>query len=214
MIESALTTVLSAQTKKLLYQITSLPVLKNFYLAGGTGLALQLKHRKSEDLDFFSPSVFSLEEIKTALTEVNEVRITYENHQTLHLVLVGTKVSFFYYNYPLLFDLLKHNTIKLADKRDIAAMKIAAIASRGTKRDFIDLYFLLQQYSVEQLLDFFKQKYHRISYSYLHLLKSLMYFQDAEDEPMPKMLIKTSWSKVKETLKQQTISLLRAYEID
>jgi hypothetical protein len=109
----------------------------------------------------------------------------------------------FYYNYSLLFPLIKFGGIKLADERDIAAMKIDAISSRGNKKDFIDLFFLLEKYSLTELIDFFEKKYKDIEYNKLHIFKSLVYFNDAESEPMPIMIKKAEWETVKEKIKAE-----------
>ena len=84
-----------------------------------------------------------------------------------------------------------------ADERDIAAMKIDAISSRGSKKDFFDIYFLLKKYSLQELIDFFEKKYSGIQYNKLHILKSLVFFEDAETEPVPVMLQDANWEEVK-----------------
>jgi predicted nucleotidyltransferase component of viral defense system len=108
-----------------------------------------------------------------------------------------------------LFPAILYENIKVADERDIAAMKLAAIAGRGSKRDFVDVYFLLKKYSLAQLFSFFTEKFKEIPYSRLHLLKSLTYFKDAEDEPMPELTATVSWEEIKESLTKQTIKLLK-----
>jgi len=199
---------LTEQTAATLNLLTKASFIKNFYLAGGTGLALQLGHRLSEDLDFFSQR-FSVVEIKNALTKLTKPTVTYENQETLYLVIKSVKVSFFFYQQPLLFPAILYENIKVADERDIAAMKLAAIAGRGSKRDFVDVYFLLKKYSLAQLFSFFTEKFKEIPYSRLHLLKSLTYFKDAEDEPMPQLTATVSWKEIKESLTKQTIKLLK-----
>ena len=106
-------------------------------------------------------------------------------------------------DYGLAFPLLAFSGVKLADERDIAAMKIDAISSRGSKKDFIDLYFLLEKYPLKKLLEFFEKKYINIKYNKLHILKSLVYFEDAESEPMPVMIKKTDWAEVKDLIKKE-----------
>lgn len=96
--------------------------------------------------------------------------------------------------------LAKQGYGKLADVRDIACMKIDAIASRGTKRDFVDLYYLLSRYSFEELLMFFGKKYENVNYNTLHIMKSMAYFADAEDETMPKQTKPTPWKNIKKAI--------------
>ncbi|MEK7161153.1 MAG: nucleotidyl transferase AbiEii/AbiGii toxin family protein, partial [Patescibacteria group bacterium] len=99
---------------------------------------------------------------------------------------------------------------KLADERDIAAMKIDAVSSRGSKKDFVDLYFLLEKYSLPELIDFFEKKYSNIKFNKLHILKSLTYFEDAEKEPMPEMLKQANWDSIKKKITLETNKFLEA----
>jgi hypothetical protein len=115
----------------------------------------------------------------------------------LHAVVQGVKVSFLGYAYPLLFSLRKFLGVQVADPRDIACMKLSAIASRGTKRDFVDLYAAAREVRLRELLDLFQQKYARTRYNTVHLLKSLVYFADAEMDPMPDLLARLSWDEIK-----------------
>jgi hypothetical protein len=96
-----------------------------------------------------------------------------------------------------------------ADERDIAAMKIDAVSSRGSKKDFIDIYFLLEKYSLSDLLEIFEKKYAAIKFNRVHILKSLSYFEDAESEPMPIMLKPISWEDVKKKIVAETNRTLR-----
>ena len=87
--------------------------------------------------------------------------------------------------------------VSLADERDIAAMKIQAISSRGTKKDFVDLFVLLKKYSISEIIDFFHSKYKHFNYNKMHILKSLIYFGDAEENQNPEMLAKYDWKEIK-----------------
>lgn len=190
--------VLTSKIEKVLTKLSKLDLLKNFYLAGGTGLALEIGHRKSYDLDFFTQKRFSSNLLKSNISKFFKVYIVEEDQDTLILNVNNVKISFFKYDYPVLFKFRKFNGIKIADPRDIGCMKISAISSRGTKRDFIDLYFICKNITpLEKLLNLFQKKYKRVKYNPMHILKSLIYFKDAEDEPMPKMIIKVKWSDVK-----------------
>jgi predicted nucleotidyltransferase component of viral defense system len=185
------------KTKEVLEKIQNETLLQEFYLAGGTALALQLGHRKSVDLDFFSTNIFNVSELISNLQKFNPV-ISQQNKNSLDLYIDDVKVSFLEYRYPLLEKLISYNNIFLAHEMDIACMKITAISQRGTKKDFIDLYFLLKKYSLEELLLKFAQKYQGINYQKVHILKSLVYFEDAEGDPDPEFIIETDWNKVKE----------------
>jgi hypothetical protein len=175
----------------------------SFYLAGGTGLALQLGHRLSRDFDFFTSESFDEERLLSDLKDIEKLSVVSMGRETLHLHVRGIKVSFLGYRYPVLFPFGSFMGVQVADPRDIACMKISAIAGRGGKRDFLDLYATAQQYGLASLLDLFKQKYAQVDFNLVHALKSLTYFKDAEKEPMPQMLSSISWNDVTEFFKQE-----------
>ncbi len=179
-----------------------------FYLAGGTALALHLGHRVSRDLDFFNSESFDEEKVLNELKEVEKLSVISKGTETLHLHISGIKVSFLGYHYPVLFPFASFQGVPAADPRDIACMKISAIAGRGSRRDFVDLYVTAQQYGLAHLLDLFKKKYAQIDFNLVHALKSLTYFRDAEKDPMPKMLVPISWSAITEFFRQEAPKLI------
>lgn len=199
---------INSKTKRVLEKIGNSLLARDFYLAGGTALALQFGHRQSIDLDWFSEQDFLNEKIKKNLALLGNFKLLSEEKGTIHGTLNEIRVSFFYYNYSLLFPLIKFGGINLADERDIAALKIDAISSRGSKKDFIDLFFLLEKYSLIELIDFFEKKYKDIEYNKLHIFKSLVYFNDAENEPMPIMVKKAEWETVKEKIKAEVKKMI------
>jgi len=177
--------------------------LSKFYLAGGTGLALILGHRISRDFDFFSTELFDEVSLIQKMQGLNDFTIVAKSENTIHITLKELKISFLGYVYPLLYRAKKFQTetgisINVADERDIACMKISAISSRGTKRDFVDLFTITRQYPLHELFELFIQKYSLTPYNNIHILKSLTYFADAELDPMPDMLIPLSWDMVKQ----------------
>lgn len=197
------------QTKRVLEKVEAVSSLRDrFYLAGGTSLAIQLGHRKSIDLDWFSKENFSNNDIKEKLSSLGVFILTSESEGTIHGMLDQVKISILHYKYDLMFPLINFGNIKLADERDIAAMKIDAVSSRGSKKDFIDLYFLLKKYSLSEVIGFFEKKYSGITYNRLHILKSLSYFSDADMEPTPEMLNPLDWERVKEHLSGEAHTLL------
>lgn len=199
---------LAPETSRVLDTIKKERFIGDFYLAGGTALALHLGHRESIDLDFFSVSDFSLEKLKQAISSIGRYTLTDEGDGTLDGILDGVKLTFLRYDYPLLYPLVDSDGVKLADERDIAAMKIDAISSRGSRKDFIDLYFLLKKYPLSEILSFFERKYSHIDYNRMHLLKSLSYFVDAENDASPKMLIPADWQTVKEAIAREAKQLI------
>lgn len=189
--------ILDKKTEYVFQEISKNKICDNFYLAGGTALALQFGHRKSIDLDWFSKNDFNTAEIKEKLEELGKLSLESEEKNTLNVILDGVKISFLGYRYDLLFPLINWEGIKIADWRDIACMKVDAVSSRGSKKDFIDLYFILKQIAIYELLEIFDKKYEKIEYNRMHIFKSLTYFKDANEEPMPIMLEDVKWENVK-----------------
>ena len=174
--------------------------LKSFYLTGGTALALQIGHRESEDLDFFSPKSFEPIKIEQSLSQYGKLSQTKLDKGTLNTYLNGVKLQFLEYPYPLIKPTTKWGSISLSSVEDIAATKIQTIGMRGSKKDFVDLYFLLKQFTLPDLFALMAKKYARVDYSQTHLLKSLVYFADAETQPLPKMHQPVTWDQVKKTI--------------
>jgi len=170
-------------------------------LVGGTSLALQIGHRESIDLDFFGEVNIDKFEILSALNNLGTVEIK-QSTKNINIFSVNEiKVDIVNYPYPWLEKTHLEDNIKLAGKSDIAAMKLSAITGRGSKKDFIDLYFLLQEYTLMEIIKFYEQKYHDGS-TFL-VLRSLVYFDDADQEPMPKMLKIVDWHRVKEVITEK-----------
>jgi predicted nucleotidyltransferase component of viral defense system len=171
--------------------------IHDFYLAGGTCLALQIGHRRSFDFDFFTPADFNTSTIVNRLTQMGSYQRDNEERNTINGSLNGVKISFFGYGYDVIDNFKIFNKIRLAGLKDIAAMKLEAIAGRGSKKDFIDLFFLLQQYTLEEIFSFHARKYGFGLSNQYHHLKSLVYFADAEAEAMPLMIKPLNWDDVK-----------------
>ena len=187
---------ISSDTLNLFKRLASLDELSEARLAGGTALALQIGHRKSIDLDFFGHIDYSMDELKMAMESVSGDVQPINSTKTMRFYVVeGVKIDVVNYPYPWIGGSVVDDGLVLAGVEDIAAMKLAAITNRGTKKDFIDLFFLLKTYSLSQMLDMYLKKY---SGSQLFtVLKSLVYFVDAESDPMPNMLQTVTWEEVK-----------------
>lgn len=164
-------------------------------LAGGTSLALQIGHRKSIDLDLFGRLEADEYEVSALMKSFNSATMLNRTANIQSWVVNGIKVDVVNYNYPWLDLENTEGGIRLAAVKDIAAMKLAAITGRGTKKDFIDLYFLLKSYKLDDILSFYSEKYSEGSL--FLVLKSLVYFEDAEDDPMPVMLQDADWDIIK-----------------
>ncbi len=171
--------------------------IKKAYLAGGTALALQIGHRISVDLDFFTLNEFDEKKLSSEFSNLNYFKEDGTSWRTVWGKIGETKFSLFYYKYKLHEKTSEFEGIELASLKDIAAMKIHAIESRGTKRDFVDLYFLSKIFKLDEMLKFYDQKYLDLDNKMYHIIRSLDYFEDAEMDPMPNMLVETSWHAVK-----------------
>ena len=192
-------------TLQLLKQLQELPLLKASRLVGGTALALQLGHRKSVDLDLFGAIDAGSEELLDALSDAHSLTVVKESRNINIYLIDGIKVDIVNYKYEWIDKPVEEEAIILAGIKDIAAMKIAAVVGRGTKKDFIDLYFLLRQYSLKEILQLYLQKYP--DGSLFIAMKSLTYFEDAETEPMPFMFENVNWEDVKARIRQEVAKL-------
>ena len=190
--------VIPASTEASLCALQDARLLDRFYLAGGTGLALQFGHRLSLDLDFFAKEQFDEEMLLQRVQALDGFALVAKAPYTLHATVQETKVSFLGYAYPVLFPTNPFLEVAVADPRDIACMKVSAVAGRGTKRDFVDLYLCAKQYGLKEILRLFDQKFAQTHYSRIHILKSLTFFSDAEKDPMPHMLVPLDWDTVKQ----------------
>ena len=177
--------------------------LNHFVLAGGTALALQLGHRISIDLDLFTIREFDSNHLLEQLNADFKVNQASAAKNTLNMFIdykdQRIKVEFIRHNYPVIDDFIEEDGIRLYSIKDIAAMKLNAIANRGSKKDFYDLYALLSRYSLVDLVNFFKNKY-QVNNAFT-VIKSLTYFADAELEPDPKSIAPLNWDDVKGKIK-------------
>lgn len=190
--------VLPKKTKTILALLEKSEIIQKAYLAGGTALALQLGHRISYDLDFFTQQEFDEEALLPELGKISDFKLEKIAWRTIRGDFAGVRFSIFYYKYPVLYPAKKFRMVNIADIPDIAAMKIAAIASRGAKRDFVDLYFICKQtVSLKNAIKLYGKKYKNLAATKMHIMKSLIYFDDAEPEKMPKMLKDAEWKEIK-----------------
>lgn len=194
------TEALTPHTKRVFESLGNASLTKGVYLAGGSALALYYGHRFSVDLDWFGRDFKYTTEFRRKLNSLGKLKVVSQSEDTFHGQLDGIEISFFRYPYKLLFAKKRYNrNIYLANLKDIAAMKMDAVATRGSKKDFIDMYFLLQNFSLKELISILPKKF-EIQYNAAHLLKALVYFKDAEKSQMPQMIKKVSWEEVKKGL--------------
>lgn len=173
-----------------------------FYLAGGTALALQMKHRTSIDFDFYGPRDFDPQVLFRKLKRQFKTLVsTHTAEGTLMVGYQDIEMSFFRYAYPLLKPLVRTEYLDLLSIQDIASMKIIAIVQRGTKRDFVDVYYLLKRLGLHSMVKFTEQKY-PVFNRYIGL-RALTYFEDADEDKSRRRLEtfeKISWEKIKQKL--------------
>lgn len=194
------------ETLDLLIRLQSLEDFEQTRLVGGTALALQIGHRKSIDLDFFGAMTSSLEELTFTISDFASVQPLSSSKLMRFMNVNGVKVDIVSYPYEWIDKPVIEDGVVLAGIKDIAAMKLSAITNRGTKKDFIDLYFLLQKYTLLEMLGFYQQKY--ADSQLFTVLRSMTYFEDAEADPMPSMLAPVKWSQIKDTIQKNVESYL------
>lgn len=192
------------ETLELLKKLMKISELQDFFLVGGTALALQIGHRISVDIDLFTQNDFSTAKLFGTLNSKFQLTHKTEDINTLNINIVAdkaenkVKVDFIKYAYPLLNPIIETEGIRMLSIEDIIPMKLSAISGRGSKKDFYDIYYLLGQYSLKQMFDLFEQKF--VNANKFHVIKSLTYFEDAEIEPNPITIEKTNWVKIKKAI--------------
>jgi hypothetical protein len=167
---------------------------KGFALVGGTSLALRLGHRISVDLDFFTREPFRPDALLDALG-LSPKHVMDQSPSSLQLAIAGVKVEFLRHDYPLLEPHEAAAGIEMYSLRDVCAMKLNAITNRGAKKDFFDVAALLGRFPLSGMLDDYCLKY-GVSHRFM-VIRSLVWFDDAEEEPNPVSLDGTSWEAVK-----------------
>ncbi|MEM6916738.1 MAG: nucleotidyl transferase AbiEii/AbiGii toxin family protein [Verrucomicrobiota bacterium] len=192
--------VLAPQVAELLERIGVVLNRFGFLLVGGTALAIHLNHRRSIDLDFFGTKAFEpdemLSDLELELGAQNFIEVLGKDRNTLSLLIDGIKVDLIRHPYPQVGIPQKWKGVEISSQEDLAAMKLNAITNRGAKKDFFDLYFLLQRFPLSLLLQWYGEKYQNRDPFFV--VQSLSYFEDAEQEPDPDLGKQVTWSEVKE----------------
>jgi hypothetical protein len=202
--------VLSRSQRRVLGELGPFLRGRGFYLVGGTAVALHSGHRRSVDLDWFTAD--RLPDPLGLAQQLRELPVPFVVEQvapgTLHGSARGVRLSMLEYRYRVLGSFCPwQRCARLASRKDLAAMKIAAVTQRGYKKDFVDLYALASRsFSLRQMLRWYQEKYdiHDIA----HVLYSLAYFDDADRERMPTMLWKVTWPTIKDTIRSWVQELM------
>ena len=203
--------VLNARQKNVLRRLGPVMTARSFYLVGGTALALKLGHRHSVDLDWFTDRIIQdgmllANELETAGVELT---VRHTDRGTLHATVSSVAASFLEFRYPLLQPLVRWEEYGclLASLDDLACMKLSAIAQRGSKKDFVDLYALVSKHKpLSELLALYQRKFSVRDIA--HVLLGLSYFDDAENERMPRMRWRLDWKTVKGTIQRWNRELI------
>ncbi len=201
---------LTPATRNAFHLAATLPFIQRYYLAGGTGLALHLGHRFSVDLDFFSPAEDGVGPderavLRTVFDDLS-LSISHDKDMTFVATWRGVGVSFFRLAlYPLVQEPLLLDGVPVATVEEIGAMKLAAIIARGTRKDYVDLYFILQQTPLERLFMVAAVKYAQVRTFAVSAVRALTYFVDAEGTSMPQMIERGSWATIKRFLEHQAL---------
>ncbi len=192
---------ITPQTLELLVKIQQIGEFSKLRLVGGTSLAMQIGHRQSIDIDLFGELNCDEYVLNQNLNSVGEV-VQLKKSKNINIYSINNiKVDIVNYPYQWINSAIHHSAIVLADKADIAAMKLSAISGRGSKKDFIDFYFLLNHYSLLEMLTFYKNKYS--DGSEFMVLRSLTYFEDANDDEQPIMFYNVDWEEIKEKIRNE-----------
>ncbi len=195
---------------ELLKKLQSKKYLDGFSLVGGTALALLYGHRKSIDIDLFSDFSFDVEQLLEKLSSDFQFQLFFSAENTIKGSINGVQVDFITHRYPLIGQSLRVDGISILAVEDIAAMKLNAIAVSGQRvKDFIDIYFLLDSFSLSELISFYKQKY--AQYNEVNVLKSITWFNDVVLEDWPVILKGNNlkWDEIKDRIIKETENYLK-----
>ncbi|MFN6088856.1 MAG: nucleotidyl transferase AbiEii/AbiGii toxin family protein [Cyclobacteriaceae bacterium] len=192
-------------TFKLIQQLQALPELREFYLVGGTALALQLGHRNSIDIDLFTKNDFTPESLLKFIQSAFSIQPSFATKNTLLSIINSIKVDFICHAYPLVLPPITEEGIIFLSLQDVAAMKLNAISNSGKRlKDFIDVYFLLEHFSLKEMIEFYTIKYPR--FNPLIALKAINYFEDIDPaiDP-PKLRAKLPLSEIKKRIQDSVL---------
>jgi hypothetical protein len=181
--------IIDPRTFELIQELQRKSELEGFNLVGGTALALQLGHRNSIDIDLFCNNEFTDYEILSFLNSNFNVNVIFNKPNTIICLIDNIKTDFIKHDYPIIDEIIEEDGIKMLGMKDIAAMKVHAIIQSGQRlKDFIDIYFLLEHFSMNEIMDFFT-----IKYEYMNpvmALKAITYFDEIDENIDPPKLLK------------------------
>ncbi|OPX28418.1 MAG: hypothetical protein B1H09_07845 [Gemmatimonadaceae bacterium 4484_173] len=207
------------ETLELLKQLMAQKSLQDFFLVGGTALALQAGHRISLDIGMFTLKQFDSEELLTELQKQFVISNAATGKNSLSFDAACStgsndsfvKVDLIRYSYPLLNPVEQIDGIRMLSIEDIIPMKLSAISGRGAKKDFYDIFYLFHEYGVKEMLSLFKAKYPAVNE--FQIIKSLTYFDDADLGQDPQTIEKVSWEEIKTVITREMRSYTGSREL-
>jgi predicted nucleotidyltransferase component of viral defense system len=189
-------------TLALLKELMAIKVLKQFNLVGGTALSLQLGHRISVDLDFFSHDSFENEYVIQNLTSHFKTRFQLisrlQNKLGVFCFIDEVKIDICRHDGEFIGKIYEEEGIRMWELKEIAAAKVNAISRRATKKDFWDINELLNVFNIEEIAKFYQQKYNPMLA--IGVAKMVTYFDDAEESETPNCLKHKTWEVVKKEI--------------
>ncbi|HND47663.1 MAG TPA: nucleotidyl transferase AbiEii/AbiGii toxin family protein [Anaerolineales bacterium] len=205
---------ISPQMRSILMEFAKNELSKEFYLAGGTALALQLGHRLSVDLDFFSATQADIpalmEPLRHTLQEFSPI-LSDSSWGNLVFLANGVRVGFYGYGYEMVNPLLQAEGMALASVEDIALMKMDALLARASRKDFHDLYAICQRIDLRGLLELAPRKYPSVRDFEAQVARHMVAFERAEVEsPLP-LIEQVEWDTVKEWFRGQAKSIGKSW---
>lgn len=196
-------------TLELLKSLQKKEYLQGFYLAGGTALALYYGHRKSVDIDLFTNEAFGTKQLLEKVMHDFSYQLSFSADNTLKGVISKVKVDIIAHTYPYIQEPKAHNEIFLVSEEDIIAMKLNAISVSGQRsKDFIDIYYALNNFSIAEMVSLYKEKYEQRSAS--HILKSLIFFDDVDLQDWPELISEPAlrWNEIKKRLEKEVTAYI------
>ena len=189
-------------------------IFSRAFMAGGSALALYLGHRESVDFDFFISGEFDANSVIRKLGKAGKYESTTLLEHSIIGQFNGIKISLFNYPYQKIEKGELFLGVELASLEDIAAMKLDAITGRGTKKDYIDLYFLSREkFSFEKMFGYYDRKFIKLEENAFTLVKSMQYFVEADETEMPRMFKKVVWKDIKRYMQGEALRLSKQLDL-
>lgn len=199
-----------ATTLELIELLQGKDYLKGFHLCGGTALSLYYGHRKSFDIDLFSNFSFDASRVLSNMISDFHFQLSFSAPDTLKGFIKNVKVDLLAHNYKYIEDPASIGSMSVLSVKDICAMKLNAIAISGQRaKDFIDIWYLLRQFEVSEILDFYKTKYNQTNDSVI--LKSLLFFDDVDIAGWPILISNPGlkWTTVKKDIEKKVLHYIK-----